>query len=86
MTGTARPPPVSGYSWKGQHRRRVILESRDVMSGRSAGSPQNPLRDPTRGRSAGTPVNPLRDPTRSRAADEPDDRLRARPRNRPPEH
>jgi hypothetical protein len=40
----------------------------DVTRGRSAGTAQNPLRDPTRGRSAGTPENPLRDPMRAGSA------------------
>jgi hypothetical protein len=40
----------------------------DVTRGRSAGTVQNPLRDPTRGRSAGTPENPLRDPMRAGSA------------------
>jgi hypothetical protein len=59
----------------------------DVTAGRSAGTPENPLRDPTRpepgeppepaledvtaGRSAGTAWNTLQDPTRAAIPDDP---------------
>lgn len=48
----------------------------DVTRGRSAGTVDNPLRDPTRGRSAGAADNPTRDPTRGPSAanaENPDD-------------